>query len=90
MRIIRSEALHRQDLPLSLSASGGGGTDFRPAFRWVEEEGLNPMWMIYLPDLACDLFPEEPAYPVIWAYVKEEAREPPFGEYLSMEQKNSD
>jgi predicted metal-dependent peptidase len=89
MRIIRSEALHRQDLPLSLSASGGGGTDFRPAFQWVEEEGLDPMCMIYLTDLACDLFPEEPPYPVIWAYTGEEAKEPPFGEYLSMEQNNN-
>jgi Uncharacterized protein conserved in bacteria len=45
---------------------GGGGTDFRPAFDWVEKEGLNPSCLVYLTDMM-GTFPEsEPEYPVLW------------------------
>jgi hypothetical protein len=46
--------------------------------------------MIYLTDLACDLFPEEPPYPVIWAHLGEDGKVPPFGECLSIEQNSND
>ncbi|BBO83408.1 hypothetical protein DSCO28_39740 [Desulfosarcina ovata subsp. sediminis] len=83
-RVARVETVGRQDLPLSLVPAGGGGTDFRPAFDWVEGRGLAPLCMIYLTDLACNRFPQPPPYPVLWACVGEVSAPPPFGEWLSI------
>ena len=48
-------------------AKGGGGTDFRPVFGYVEEHSeLAPKLLIYLTD-GCGSYPEHaPAYPVLW------------------------
>lgn len=46
--------------------NGGGGTDFRPVFRWLEREGIHPDLLLYFTD-ADGQFPEqEPVYPVLW------------------------
>ncbi len=66
--------------PISLSPKGGGGTDFRPPFRWVEAEGIQPKCFIYLTDLCCSSFPEPPEYPVLW--VTDSRTTAPFGETL--------
>jgi len=45
---------------------GGGGTDFRPVFEWIELQGRDPELLIYFTD-ACGRFPQrEPNYPVLW------------------------
>jgi predicted metal-dependent peptidase len=68
---------------ISLSPVGGGGTDFRPCFDWLEDHGIMPQIMVFLTDL-CGTFPSEtPPYPVIWAST--EARRTPFGEIVPME-----
>jgi predicted metal-dependent peptidase len=84
MELVKAEILHRQDLPIHLRPEGGGGTDFRPAFSWVEQQGLQPRCMIYLTDLVCKHFPTEPPFPVMWAYIGDEGTPPPFGETLSV------
>ncbi|MGA2000215.1 MAG: VWA-like domain-containing protein [Terriglobales bacterium] len=66
--------------PIKLSPKGGGGTDFRPPFQWIEEEGIRPKCLIYLTDLCCASFPEPPEYPVLW--VTDSRRTAPFGETL--------
>jgi len=54
------------DLPISLEVKGRGGTDFIPAFTWVEENNEEPSLFIYLTDMYGS-FPEyAPDYPVIW------------------------
>ena len=59
------------------SVSGGGGTDFRPVFSWVERQDLKPDALVYFTD-ACGDFPErQPDYPTLWL-VKGRA-EVPFG-----------
>lgn len=64
---------------------GGGGTDFRPAFNWVEEQGLNPACFVYLTDLE-GAFPEEPpAYPVLWVSPPT-ALKPKWGDHVEMQQ----
>jgi predicted metal-dependent peptidase len=69
--------------PISLSPIGGGGTDFRPCFDWLEDREIMPQTLVFLTDL-CGTFPNEvPAYPVIWAST--EARRAPFGEVVAME-----
>ncbi len=84
-RVARAETLSRQDLPLSLVPTGGGGTDFRPAFDWIERRGLSPLCMIYLTDLACNRFPRAPVYPVLWVHVGETGTAPPFGEIVAID-----
>jgi predicted metal-dependent peptidase len=63
-----------------LSPRGGGGTDFRPPFEWVEERGITPACLIYLTDLCCRSYPEPPEYPVLW--VTNSQRTAAFGETL--------
>ncbi len=49
-----------------LNLGGGGGTDFRPVFDWVDRQGLQPELLVYFTD-AEGKFPDmEPNYPVIW------------------------
>ena len=69
--------------PVSLSPVGGGGTDFRSCFDWLDERGVFPQTLVFLTDL-CGTFPSgAPPYPVIWAST--EARRAPFGEVVPME-----
>jgi predicted metal-dependent peptidase len=52
--------------PVPRSAYGRGGTDYRPVFEWVEEQGIQPSVVIYMGDMEA-VFPEkEPDYEVIW------------------------
>jgi predicted metal-dependent peptidase len=64
--------------PVRLEPRGGGGTDFRPAFEWVEKNDIAPVCLIYLTDLCCHSFPEAPEYPVLW--VTDSRKTAPFGE----------
>ena len=66
--------------PIKLLPKGGGGTDFRPPFQWIEEGGIKPRCFIYLTDLCCSSFPEPPEYPVLW--VTDSRTTAPFGETL--------
>ncbi len=84
-RAVRSrEVYERGDLPSALTSKGGGGTDYRPAFEDVDRHCLDPACLIYLTDLECRLFPEEPAYPVLWIKTGDGGETPPFGEVVIM------
>ncbi|MDL2269668.1 VWA-like domain-containing protein [Desulfosarcina sp. OttesenSCG-928-A07] len=74
----------RQDLPLVLTPVGGGGTDFRPVCRYIEEEQLSPSCLIWFTDLQCNRFPAEPPYPVMWICTGEAVDPPPFGETVRL------
>ena len=55
------------ELPDSITIKGRGGTDFRPGFAWLHEQGVRPGCCLYLTDMECDSYPEaEPGYPVVW------------------------
>jgi predicted metal-dependent peptidase len=67
---------------------GGGGTDFRPVFKWVSvarSEGENIVGIIYITDLDGD-FPKgnekyfDPMLPVLWVSSDRSTHEAPFGE----------
>jgi len=61
---------------------GGGGTDFAPVFDYVEENEINPAWLVYHTDGECNSYPAvEPEYPVIWICTGENFN-PPFGEVI--------
>jgi predicted metal-dependent peptidase len=71
--------------PLPTKALGGGGTDFRPAFREVKARGYQPEVMIFITDL-CGTFPEEPPeYPVLWALINSGMMTPPWGRHVMIE-----
>ena len=65
---------------IQLEPKGGGGTDFRPVFEWVEQNQVMPVCLIYLTDLCCHSYPPIPEYPVLW--VTDSRRTAPFGETL--------
>lgn len=51
----------------SLKPKGGGGTDFRPVFDWVREQGMVPDVLVYFTDLMGSFPASAPGYPVVWA-----------------------
>jgi predicted metal-dependent peptidase len=68
--------------PVTLAPVGGGGTDFRPCFHWLEERGIVPQTLVFLTDL-CGRFPNDvPPYPVLWAST--ETHPAPFGQVISL------
>jgi len=61
------EVITQNDVPLNLHPKGGGGTDYKPGFEWLQEQGIEPLCVIYYTDGYCDSFPREiPDYPVLW------------------------
>lgn len=71
-----------EDNELCRKLKGGGGTDFRPVFERIEEEGLTPNCLVYLTDLAGTFPSEAPHYPVIWATIEKGTA--PFGEIVEI------
>jgi predicted metal-dependent peptidase len=68
---------------ISLDPVGGGGTDFRPCFDWVDEQQVQAQMLVFLTDLYGTLPTEEPSYPVLWASTG--ARQAPFGQLIPMQ-----
>jgi predicted metal-dependent peptidase len=70
-----------------LEPRGGGGTDFRPPFRLVDQENFDPQCFVYLTD-GYGAFPEEHEvkYPVMWAMTSDV--DAPFGETLRITPSN--
>lgn len=60
---------------------GGGGTDFRPVFRAVEDAEVTPVCLIYISDLM-GTFPESSEVPTIW--VTDTKGDAPIGETVRM------
>ncbi len=55
------------ELPDEIAIKGRGGTDFRPGFAWLEEQGIQPGVCLYFTDMECSDYPEaEPSFPTIW------------------------
>jgi len=66
-----------------MESKGGGGTDFRPPFDYVEKHGIAPQCLIYLTDGYGPFPSEPPAYPVLWVMTTDVV--PPWGEYVRIE-----
>jgi predicted metal-dependent peptidase len=67
-------------LPESLS--GGGGTDFSPVFKWVDNQDAAPDLLIYFTDGKGRFPSDTPLYPVVWLIKGQEA--PPWGERVQL------
>jgi predicted metal-dependent peptidase len=80
---VRKVTVIRPGDPIELVAVTAGGTDFRPVFEWVEEQGLNVAALVYLTDLDGTVPEEPPSYPVLW--VSPPTRHTvPFGDLVEM------
>lgn len=67
-----------------LHPKGGGGTDFRPGFAYLEKNDIDPACVIYFTDGECNDYPSEPDYPVLWAVYRNNRFKPPFGETINL------
>lgn len=65
-----------------ISPHGGGGTAFSPCFQYLRDHDINPVASIFLTDLYCNDFGDEPDHPVLW--VSNGTDEAPFGEVVMM------
>ena len=85
---VQDAAVYRfGDLPGTLTVRGRGGTDFRPGFAWLAQEGIVPDCCLYLTDMACDRYPETPPpFPVLWCRwgPAPPARDAPWGERIDI------
>ena len=69
------------------SPKGGGGTNFDPAFKWVEENGVlgEASALIYLTDGCAPAPTVSPDYPVLWCLVRDNPTfAPGFGEVVNV------
>jgi len=65
-----------------IEVKGGGGTDFKPPFQWLEDHGIVPDALIYFTDMMGP-FPSDPGYTTIWAATTDTAA--PFGELVRID-----
>ena len=75
------------ELPERIVVKGRWGTDFRPGFARLAEQGIRPAVCLYFTDMDCDRYPEaQPSYDVIWCDWSEgvglSPQPPPWGEHI--------
>jgi len=71
-----------EEFKLPKSFRGGGGTDFRPVFDWIEKQDQAPELLVYFSD-CLGRFPEhEPSYPVLW--LVKGRKQPAFGQRVQL------
>ena len=63
---------------------GGGGTDLRTGFDYIDDKGVDPVLCIVLTDMYTPFPREAPSYPVMWVSTSPN-EEAPFGETIYME-----
>ena len=64
-----------------LKPKGGGDTDFRPVFDWIDEQNFVPDALVYLTDMMGSFPDQAPAYPVVWGDIFDRVK-PPFGDHV--------
>ncbi len=76
------------ELPDEIAIKGRGGTDFRPGFEWLDEQGIQPGVCLYFTDMDCSTYPEaDPGFPVAWINwgpVPSEWNREPWGERIDI------
>lgn len=74
-----------EDGPLRMTPAGGGGTDHRPVFAWLDEHPeIEPTAIVCLTD-AYSVFPDSPpSIPVLWAVVGNPNPRVPWGQTVEV------
>ena len=62
---------------------GGGGTDHRPIFAWLEQRRMRPDLFVGLTDLHSRFPQRKPPYPVLWVAPPEHGT-PPWGQVIEL------
>ena len=70
---------------LEYTLKGGGGTDFRPVFDYIDRELPDTQLLLYFTDLQGRFPDDEPLYETVW--IVPEAAEVPFGRTIVMQEK---
>ena len=75
------------ELPERIVVKGRWGTDFRPGFARLAEQGIRPAVCLYFTDMDCDRYPAtEPLFDVLWCDwgdgVGLWCQPPPWGEHI--------
>jgi predicted metal-dependent peptidase len=70
------------EFKLEQKIEGGGGTDFRPVFDWVDRQDVPPDSLVYFTDAQGKFPVHAPSYPTLWL-VKGKA-EVPFGARIQL------
>jgi predicted metal-dependent peptidase len=86
-KVQKEEVFTKADLPMKMKPVGGGGTDFRPAFKYVDKKGYTPACLIYFTDMYGDFPRQEPDYPVMWLTATER-KTAPFGQTVLFKMNN--
>ena len=70
---------------VKLEAVGGGGTSFKPPFKYIEAHGITPKCLVYLTDGYGD-FPDEDSvpFPTMWA-INNDSVTAPLGETIRIQ-----
>jgi len=66
--IVRDAADYTSDhFHEEIAVKGCGGTDLRPGFQWLDEQGIQPTVCLYFTDMECSSYPKtDPAFGTIW------------------------
>ena len=76
------------ELPEEIAVRGRGGTDFRPGFEWLDEQGIEPGVCLYFTDMECSRYPvTEPSFPTVWVNYSsppEDWNREPWGERIDI------
>ena len=78
------------ELPERIVVKGRWGTDFRPGFARLQEQGIRPAVCLYFTDMDCDRYPEtEPDFDILWCDYAAAAglspAPPPWGEHIRID-----
>ena len=86
-RVAHVQEWKSSDGPLVLGAYGGGGTDHRPVFEWIEEHRPDLSCLVCLTDMVSCFPTDPPPYPVLWAAAgaRPAAPKAPFGSLILVE-----
>lgn len=68
----------------AIKAVGGGGTDFNPAFDYVQKHGIEPRAFIYLTDLYGPFPAKPPSYPTLFIACAGSDVVAPFGQTVKL------
>ncbi len=71
-----------EELKLHTEVQGGGGTDFRPVFEWIEKQSMQPEILVYFSDLQGKFPQAAPQYPVLW--LVKGKQNPPWGQRVQL------
>lgn len=81
--VAKVEEYELDDLPITLKAYAGGGTDMVAGIRWCEANGVEPDVFVCLTDGYTPWPDKEPAFPLAWLITTDEKA--PVGETIKYE-----